>query len=512
MALDSFEKRSLESQVFDMAERMKKLREGLGEDEQTLEGIFPEEHDAGKAVLLWLGEERLDYVPRHEMMLMKATQDMFDGRMLESGERSLGIEAIHSWKINLDYALANLNQHAGYAAGIIGTIKENFKSMLDNSSITAIRVEERPDLFQKKARFADKIRVDGQGTILERVRTVFAGDSPESCLAKLRSKRYDKFFEEGRVDKIEIPKGFYKEITKAGGPLDLQKEALRKQLDKVRSMRKEEAALIIEKQLKRLEQIRTMVADGLVSREEAGYAVLYPERYISRLFSGEKEGLSSLETAFHTALDVADTIQMIVDNKISPVEAYLELGRRYGKEGTVSYSIGVGAGFVSTLVAHKMSESSCHLVESTGKIGIPGSEIFSGIQILHGLLDFGLGYSDGQELAEDLEEALNQGSISGAIGVAGSAAHVILPAIEGKTKLAGTERILHGMVGIAAVSNAYLTAVEQAGPGAEVLAEKAQSLAAGTIEAAREAVPQKVDFLRGAINSFASENGLPISV
>ena len=40
----------------------------------------------------------------------------------------------------------------------------------------------------------------------------FVGHDGESCLKKLTSKAFDKFFEDGKVDRIEIPADFYDEI------------------------------------------------------------------------------------------------------------------------------------------------------------------------------------------------------------------------------------------------------------------------------------------------------------
>lgn len=40
----------------------------------------------------------------------------------------------------------------------------------------------------------------------------FVGKDGASCLSKLASKNYDKYFNEGKVDKIEIPKDYYDEI------------------------------------------------------------------------------------------------------------------------------------------------------------------------------------------------------------------------------------------------------------------------------------------------------------
>lgn len=68
------------------------------------------------------------------------------------------------------------------------------------------------------------------------------------------------------------------------------------------------------------------------------------------------------------------------------------------------------------------------------------------------------------------------------------------------------------MVGCAVASEAYATAVEYGGKGAEAMAAKAQELASNTVEMAKTEVPEKVDFIRESINGFAEENKIPIRV
>ena len=48
----------------------------------------------------------------------------------------------------------------------------------------------------------------------KRVQTKFVGKNPEECFKKLMSKKYDKYFVEDKVDKVEIPKDYYKRVMK----------------------------------------------------------------------------------------------------------------------------------------------------------------------------------------------------------------------------------------------------------------------------------------------------------
>jgi hypothetical protein len=68
------------------------------------------------------------------------------------------------------------------------------------------------------------------------------------------------------------------------------------------------------------------------------------------------------------------------------------------------------------------------------------------------------------------------------------------------------------MVGTAVATGAYRTAIEAGSAGAEVLADKAHEVAKGTLEVAKEYMPENVDEVRNALNTFLAENKMPFSV
>ena len=95
---------------------------------------------------------------------------------------------------------------------MISTAKENLKAQLEKTGITTYRADDLPDLFPKNDQFVDKVRMNQQGDIIERIQTKFIGEDAKQCLDKMMSKKFDKYLDSGKVDKIEIPKNFYDEI------------------------------------------------------------------------------------------------------------------------------------------------------------------------------------------------------------------------------------------------------------------------------------------------------------
>ena len=79
--------------------------------------------------------------------VMDTVKQMYSGTILENGKLSLGLERISQWKVNPDYVESNLKQHAGYAAEVLSTAKENLQAKLDNTGVKTYRADDRPEGF-----------------------------------------------------------------------------------------------------------------------------------------------------------------------------------------------------------------------------------------------------------------------------------------------------------------------------------------------------------------------------
>ena len=84
----------------------------------------------------------------------------------------------------------------------------------------------------------------------------FVGDNADKCFKKLMGKDFDKYFNDGKVDKMEIPKDFYDGV-KNKIPEEIEK--LEKQLQKVKELGKEEEVLKKEKAIDRLNKMDQML-------------------------------------------------------------------------------------------------------------------------------------------------------------------------------------------------------------------------------------------------------------
>ena len=426
----------------------------------------------------------------------------------------------------------NENGHAGYAAEVISTAKENLIALRNGTGIITQRADDRPDLFSRNDQYVDKIRIDSKThEIIERVQTKFVGKNPEECFKKLMSKNYDKYYVEDKVDKIEIPKDYYERVMK------LAKDEIadvERQIERVKADGNEKALTERQAYLERLKCVVSKTEKSTVTNFEAKLAVEHPKAY-QRLVMANECSLVGLESGLGAAgltaaVSTVDNINKYLDGDVTAKEAVKDIARDTGVAGAVGY----GTGFVTHAVAASMSGSSHQLIKAVGGSCAPAVVVSWGVQSFDAAIDFAQGDINSSELvyelgknAADVAGGVAGGAVGGAVGtaaganagaLAGAAVGSIVPgagtavgAGVGATVGAGVG-LVGSMVGCAIASEAYATAVEYGGKGAEVMADKAQEMADKTIEIAKTEVPDKVDFIKQSINGFAAENGVPIKV
>ena len=491
MTFDMFEATSIETAGIDLKARMSSLREGFKSSLKPEYNAYMDMPDAVDGnISRWLEMDAIDGAARLAALrptVVDTVKQMYSG--MDFGDfHTLGLEKINGWDRNKNYFDINLKQQSGFAAEVIGTAKENLKAKFEGSDLTTFRADDRPDLFQKNDQYVDKIRVNSAGEVVERIQVKFVGKDADSCLRKLTGNKFDKYFNDGKVDKMEVPKDFYDGIkNKIPGELD----KLENQLQKVKELGKEDVAQKIEKRIDRLNKIDQMLEKSSVTSQEAKEAVLHPKRYATKLFAkdtfaaGNKAGLESaaIAASITVAVSTVDNVSKYIDGEITAQEAFLDVAKDTGAAGGIAY----GTAFVSTAVAQTMSSSSQQLIQSLGKSGVPAAVISFGVQSFDSVTDYASGVIDEKQLVYDLGESAAQvgGGIVGLVCV---------------------------MVGCAVASEAYASAVQFGGEHVDVLADKAQQMATRTVDIAKEVVPDKVGNIVDSLNNFASVNNLPFSV
>lgn len=442
--------------------------------------------------------------------LMDSAKRVLDGAIDSEGNKTLGLKEISNWKMNEEYRVQIINQRAGFAAEVISTERENILAAHEGTGITTYRADDRPDLgFAKNDQYVDKIRVDANGEIVERVQTKFVGKDGSDWVKKMTSKKFDKYFEGNHVDKIECPKDFF------NGAKEYIRERfneLNQQLEKTTEKGKTEASSNIQRRIDKLKKLDDMMEQSLLTKGEARRSVQYPERYVKKrlitetLSDSMQDGLNSAKFAAGLTFVTSSTTHFkeFLDGEISPEEMISKVATETGTAG----AIGGATGFISTAVANAMQSSSCNLIKSVGGSCLPASVISFGVESYDSVMDYAQGVIGADELAYDLGH--NAASIAGG-ALAGGKVGAIAGSFAGPVgTVAGG--LIGGVVGTAVASGAYETAVEYAPEVAGAIAENIQGCADTAMDAIANHVPEQVDNARDAFNDFFSSNGIPVSV
>ncbi len=462
----------------------------------------------------WLGVNMNDVAANFaaaRSTVMTTVKQMYSGTALSDGTTSLGLERISQWKVNPDYVKANLKQHAGYAAEVVSTAKENLQAKLNNSETKTYRMDDFPG--EHNNQYVDKVRVDSSGNIIERIQVKFVGKDAKACLSKLMSKGYDKYFQDGKVDKMEVPKDYYDDLKKL---VSKKINSLEEQVQHIKEQGNTEALQTKESELERCRKIDKMLEKSTVTSDEAMEAVKHPKRLSAKLFAKDsflesnKAGLDSaaIAASITVAVSTIDNVGQVMDGKITPQEAFLDVAKDTGAAGGIAY----GTAFVSTAVAQTMSSSAHQMIRVLGNSGVPAMVISVGVQSFDSITDFATGAIDAKELVSDLAESSAQvaGSVAGS-ALAGATIGSVIPGAGTAVGFVagGAVSLVGGMVGAAVATEAYKSAVSVAAPGAEVLADKAKENAMKAVELAKEVMPDHVGDVVDAWNNFWTESTRP---
>ncbi|MDR1977713.1 MAG: hypothetical protein LBQ42_03155 [Synergistaceae bacterium] len=549
MLFETFEKQSFDDIQTEVSKKLTAWhRELSGNNSKQLDSFQNIRNDVARNFAGWLGLHSPENVQAAKPGFFETAKTMYKGGTDINGNKTLGLLEISKRKINPEFREQNIKQQSGWAAEVISTAKENMQAKIDGTGITTVRADDLPELFKKNDQYVDKVRLNANGEIIERIQTKFVGKNAEECFSKLTSGKYAKYFTDGKVDKIEIPGNYFDKVKSELIPARI--ENLERQLERVLADGKIDVAEKIQSKIARCKQIDTMVEECLVSTSEARDAALHPKSYTTKLFLKESlsgshsEGVKSGLTAatVTAAISIVDNVRSVIRGDITPQEAFTDVAKDTGTAAAIGY----GVSFVSSAVARAMSESGHTLIKSLGKTGVPATAIAFGISSYDSVVDYAQGEISGEKLAYVLGE--------NAAGVAGSVAGSVLTgaAVGSVAGPVGTVAgvaagLVGGMVGYAVATGAYATAIEVVTGGIDVLADKVEAIAASTVdfvtkdvpeayattvevvneganalrdkaeEMARSVlnlvennIPDKVEYVKSAMNDFAANLGLPI--
>ena len=501
MKVESFDnKTGLDSQIYknsfeDFSKQFDKAAVNLKD------GVKKFDFSTCSQISKWLelgakGIENIDGI-----LLRNGIKGMYEGQIID-GRQTAGLKQISNYKINKQYRYQNIKQQAGFAAEVISTTKENLTAQAEGTGITTIRTEDFSK-YGHNDQYVDKVRIDSNGKVIERIQMKFVGKDANDCLNKLLSKNMDKYYDSTKVDKLEIPKDYYDKI-KSGNLIGQKIEGYQKQLAKVTELGKTQEIEKYTAKINHCKELESKLERSTVSSDEAVFARKYPKAYTMKLTQNHIEGVRGGLTAaaLTGVVSTVDNVSKFISGEISAEDM-------------------------------AMKGSSHTLIKSAGKLGVPAAIISFGVESFDSVTAFASGDIDAGELAYDLGE--NAASVAGGLGgmAMGAAVGSVVP---GAGTLIGG--ILGGLVGTAVAGEAYnsiaetISEVQENGigvlgdkaqkmaseqiantaKGMEVIGSKAQEMANGVVELVTKEMPDMAGNICSAINNFAAEFKLPIAV
>lgn len=426
-AIDFFEKDSLMTEGVDISDKSKEFNKSFDSNKNSKDGVFVNDNFSisNYNISRWLGVESQVAESVSVDSVMSNVKQMYNGKTLDNGENTLGLKKINGWK-------SDISSKTGYAAEVVSTCKENVVNEALGNGIETYRADDRPDLgFQKNDQYVDKIRINKKTNSVERIQTKFVGKDAESCYDKLKSKKFDKYITDGKVDKIEIPKDRYDGVKKC---ISDDKEKLSKQLESAIDRDDLKTKEKIEGRIDKVNKLDEMLEQSNTTYAEAKQAAKNGRYYSSKCMSdalvkkGFSDGVQQAKTAVIVtgALSTVDNINECMDGNISAEEAVKNIVIDTGTAGAGAFSVE----FISSTTSEMMKQSSNELIKKIGSVSRGNTAAFMvsyGVEMHDTINDYANGTIDNKEFADEMGRGAARvsgsmvgSSIGSAVGPLGS--------------------------------------------------------------------------------------------
>lgn len=367
----------------------------------------------------------------------------------ESGKQLVkGLKQISNQKINPDFEFQNKHQQAGFSAEVKEVARKNAENIINGNPN---RVSRTDDLGSVNDPMYDIVEMDTDGNIVQgsAKQMKFIGASKNDplgtgdakrALQKLQSKKYDKYFDADA--KISVPSDMYEDILKEA---DLRKNELLKQLEHQKAVGNYEKVQSIQKEIDRLDKIKSNLEKSSVSRDDAMLAIEKPMLSTAKDIVGisHRAGVEAAKNSaiISGSISIVKNLVGMCKGDIEPDEAIINVAKDTASATVIGYS----SAFVGSTLKGIMQNSKSKYIRAVSKTNVPGTIVTVTIETSKTLKKYFKGEIDGVECVEMLGEQGTGMIASSVFAVIGQVA-IPIPVIGG---------MIGGMVGYIISSASY---------------------------------------------------------
>ena len=264
------------------------------------------------------------------------------------------------------------------------------------------------------------------------------------------------------------------------------------------------------KEVKLTKELRKIYNKPTITRKEKFVTTVKEKTYVAKEIGKEAHGVSMKSAELAAGVTLATSTVKYSKEYLQGEITAGEMAEGIAKETAAAGAGAYGVSFVTQAASAAMRRSSIELINKVGGSCAPAMAVSFAVSSYDAVTQFAKGEIDGKELAYDLGN--NAVSLAGSTAGGALAATAIGAVGVAAGPAAIAVGVLGGTLGCAVSSVVYESAVELGAQGAEIVAEKAKSLAQETTAYFEDQLPDKVADVKSAFNDYFAEHKLGIRI
>lgn len=365
------------------------------------------------------------------------------------------LKSISKSKVNPEFENQNLKQQSGFSAEVLDVADQNAENIINKNPNRKTRTDDIPVTKDQSTgnpiggtndELFDHVELDAKGNIVpgSAAQMKFVGNTPEECLDKLASKKYQKYLDADA--KLEVPKDYYDKIVVEA---DSRIEELENQIKKLKDLGKDDVVQQKQQQIEKLKKIKKNLKKSSVSTKDAMNARKHPKLETAKRIAkvSHKAGMNqgAISAGISGSIALIQNIVGVINEDVQPEDAAIDVTKKTGTGFVVGYT----NAFAGTTIKALMQNSNKEFVRNLSKTNIAGTLVTTATDCTKILTKFFKQEIDGVECLEELGSSGTNMLSSALLGSIGQAI-IPIPVVGG---------IIGSCIGCAISSACYDTVV-----------------------------------------------------